>query len=180
MATRTPLPAEAMRELLHYEPETGKLFWLARPESAFSSARAQLSWNARWAGKEAFTATNYGYPVGNINARTYQGHRVIWAIVHGVWPEHDLDHINGDRADNRLANLREATRSENLCNRDMSPQNTSGHKGVYFHEKTQKWRAHIKKDGKFRFLGCFPVLDDAIAARALAADKLHGEFARAA
>ncbi len=177
-----PFPtSERLLQLLRYEPETGKLFWLHRPREMFASQRACSTWNARFSGKEALTATGtYGYRVGNVDYKLCAAHRVIWAMVHGYWPADDIDHVNGDRSDNRLANLREASRSENLCNRGMSPLNTSGHKGVYFHEKTQKWRAHIKKDGKFRFLGCFDALDDALAARSSSALRLHGDFARAA
>lgn len=179
MARPFPTP-ERLRQLLRYEPETGKLFWRERPRDTFATERAFKTWNARFAGREAFTAENYGYRVGNVDYKLCAAHRVIWAIVHGYWPDEDLDHINCDRADNRLYNLREATRSENLCNRGLSPQNTSGHKGVFFHQQSQKWRAHIKKDGSARHLGCFDTLDDALSARRSAELNLHGEFTHAA
>ena len=179
MACSFPTP-DRLRQLLRYEPETGKLFWLPRPREMFATQRSCSTWNARFAGQEAFTAVTNGYRVGNVEYKLCQAHRVIWAIVHGAWPGEDLDHINGERGDNRLTNLRPASRSENLCNRGMSPLNTSGHKGVYFDEPSQKWRAHIKKDRKFRFLGSFDTVDGAIAARRSAEQQLHGEFARAA
>lgn len=176
-----PFPTpDKLRQLLRYEPETGKLFWLERAREMFATNRAFKTWNTRFAGQEAFTSETYGYRVGNVDYKLCADHRVIWAMVHGYWPDEDLDHINGDRADNRIDNLREATRSENLCNRSMSPLNTSGHKGVFFHEQSQKWRAHIKKNGSARHLGCFDALADALSARRSAEIKLHGDFARAA
>lgn len=177
---RTTTSPERLRQLLRYEPETGKLFWLPRAADEFQSARSCASFHARFAGKQAFTANSYGYRAGRVDNILYVAHRVIWAIIYGEWPAEDIDHINGDRADNRLANLRAASRSENLCNRGMSPRNTSGHKGVYFDAQSGRWRAHIKKSGRFHFLGSFDLLDEALAARRSAETTLHGEFARAA
>jgi hypothetical protein len=180
MYTR-PLPLTPhLNALLRYEPETGKLFWRERPREMFSNRRAHSTFNARFAGKEAFTATSRGYRVGRIDDVLYVAHRVIWAMTHGRDPSEDIDHSNGDRGDNRLSNLREATRSENLCNRPTPPANTSGHKGVFLDKRTGKWRAHIKKNRVMQNLGSFDRLEDALAARHSAVLRLHGDFACAA
>ena len=176
-----PFPSpERLRQLLRYDEASGKLFWRPRTRDMFPTQRAYSSWVSQRSGQEAFTATAYGYRVSKIDGKMCAAHRVFWAMVHGYWPADDLDHVNGQRDDNRLSNLREATRSQNLCNRSIPAANTSGHKGVYFHKPTEKWRAQIKKNKVSHFLGCFANLDDAIAARNSASLRLHGEFARAA
>lgn len=171
MADRTNITPELCRQLLRYEPETGRLFWKPRPADLFQ-ARGSYSrehgakvWNARWAGKEAFTATNYGYKVGAIQFCNMAAHRVIWAIVHGQWPQDQIDHINGDRSDNRLENLRAVSDAENKKNMRRRADNRSGRTGVYWSAQAQKWTAEIKINGRKIGLGQFHNLNDAIRAR---------------
>ena len=104
-------------------------------------------------------------------------HRIAWAIVHGRWPEHFLDHINRVRTDNRLANLREATNAENLRNRSVVRNNESGTKGVRMDKRSKRWQARIKIGGTSISLGAFASRDEAAAAYTAAAKKYHGEFA---
>lgn len=108
------------------------------------------------------------------------GHRVAWLLHYGSWPEKGLcvDHINGDRADNRIENLRQATYKENFTNRKKPKNNTSGYKGVC--KDGSKWRASICKDRKSYTLGTFNTPEEAYDAYCRAAAKLHGEFARTA
>lgn len=169
-------PSE-VRSLLRYEPDTGKLYWLERGVSLFRgkypAQRSCRSWNARNAGKEAFTAVGAsGYREGRIHNRIYRAHRVIWAIAHGEWPE-QVDHINGDRADNRLVNLRAVTRFQNARNTKLPITNTSGVMGVERHVGGTRWRARIKVNRRQIHLGYFVELSDAIAARK-AAEKKYG------
>lgn len=174
MASKPPIPeltAEQARALLKYEPETGRLFWLARPREMFSSYLGYRAWNGRFAGAEAFTSNMKGYRQGGIFARAHYAHRVIWLIQTGDWPKADIDHINGDRSDNRWANLRDASRTENAKNAFRKSSNTSGVNGVY--RRKGKWRAQIRVDGRSTYLGDFDSLDDAAAARA-AADVKYG------
>jgi hypothetical protein len=92
----------------------------------------------------------------------------------------DIDHINGDGLDNRWSNLRLATRAENIRNSRTKATNTSGFKGVSWHKRDRKWQAHIKINGRSKNLGLFEAPEDAHAAYVAAAQKYHGEFARAA
>ena len=171
--TEPPTP-EQLRKLLRYEPETGKLFWLPRPESMFSASRYCRSWNTRNANKEAFTAVvPEGYRLGSVFSHLYRAHRVAYAIYHGHWPEKDIDHINGDPADNRVSNLRSVSRAMNLRNQKRYKSNTSGHTGVSFYRATGKWVAYIKTGSRLKYLGYFINIEDAIAARK-AAEKGHG------
>lgn len=162
-----PLPdPELVRKLLRYEPETGKLFWNYRPLNLFAQKANYITWNTRWAGKEAFTSINrHGYRQGRIFKRVTQAHRVIWAIVTGRWPSEQIDHINGIRTDNRLGNLREVSSSENSKNKCQRSNNTSGVTGVSWSHDKRKWLADIRVNKKQIYIGRFDNFDDAVAAR---------------
>ena len=103
-------------------------------------------------------------------------HRLIAGTPQGM----DTDHINRDALDNRRANLRHATRSENNMNRCTQKSNTSGFKGVSIHTQERKWQAHIRVSAKLKFLGFHPTAEAAHEAYCQAAKKFHGEFARTA
>lgn len=103
-------------------------------------------------------------------------HRVIMDAPAGS----DVDHIDGNGLNNRRSNLRVASRSENLRNHGMRPNNTSGFKGVSWHNTSEKWQVHIRVDGKQKMLGLFADIQDAAAAYAKASKELHGEFGRTA
>lgn len=180
MAERILPTPEQLRELLRYEPDTGRLFWKERPREMFKSEQSHAAWNTRYAGREAFTATgNHGYRTGSVNNKMYTAHRVIWAIVYGDWPENQIDHANAIRTDNRISNLRDATQQENNRNLRLTKANTSGFKGVSWHAGTGKWRSSIKtNNGEGVHLGLFATPESAHAAFCEAARKYHGEFAR--
>ena len=160
---------EELRKLLRYEPETGKLFWLHRPN-------ARKEWNTRHAGKEAFTAKSGRYRHGSVNNVLFYAHRVIWAIETGAWPTDEIDHINGNGLDNTWQNLRKATRFQNMKNLKKPSTNTSGYKGVSKHTEVNKWIARIRSDGKLMCLGNFETKEEAYAAYCKASAKLHGQF----
>jgi hypothetical protein len=170
--TERPTP-EQLRKLLRYEPETGKLFWLPRPESMFPAPNNCRSWNTRYANTEAFTANDKGYRVGGVFTRRYSAHRVAYALYHGYWPPEEVDHIDGDRANNRISNLRSVSKAMNLRNQKRYKSNTSGHIGVSFVKATGKWRAQIRVDTRGKHIGTFTNIEDAIAARK-AAEEGHG------
>jgi hypothetical protein len=119
-----------------------------------------------------------GYRYIKVDQVRYSCQRLAWLFHTGDWPKENMDHINMDRSDNRIANLREATNSQNGFNSPMKRYNTSGFKGVSWSAREKKYRAQITANGKRNFLGSFD--DPAAAAEAYkqAAQKLHGEFAR--
>ncbi len=154
-----------LKQVLHYEPETGVFRWIT----------------GRNTSKIAGSPNRRGYiriQIGGRNGREYYAHRLVWLYVHGKWPRNEIDHINGKVNDNRLQNLREATRSQNLGNMSLHKDSTSGLKGVYFHKKDRKWMARICKNHHEIYLGSF---DDPIAAHQaylLAANEIFGKFMR--
>ena len=108
---------------------------------------------------------------GRIFDKPYKAHRVIWAMCHGGWPIHGIDHIDGDRTNNRFENLRDVTQSKNMRNSSIRSDNTSGVVGVYLEKKSGTWYAQIKTGGTVKHLGQFPSFEDAVAARAAAEIK---------
>lgn len=181
MATRQLPDAELLRKLLRYEPETGKLFWRERTPEVFNPCRASSDalcqmWNKQFANKEAFTAISNGYRVGAINAGGATGmlraHRVIWCMVYGQWPE-QVDHINQNRSDNRLENLRETDFERNGRNARLGARNTSGRIGVHWCSNKERWRAKIRAHGRYIDLGVFKRFEDACEARSRA-EKHYG------
>ncbi len=163
---KTILPTpEDLRNALEYDPTSGRLVWRYRAERG-------ADWNTRYAEKDAFTTVAGGYRQGRMNGVPMLMHRAIWAIVHGEWPQGQIDHINGDRQDNRLANLRAVSQADNLRNAKMNKRNSTGHAGVY-RTPTGKWNAQIHSGGKSRSLGTYGTFGEAVAAR-LAAEKAAG------
>ncbi len=120
-----------------------------------------------------------GYEFVSVDGKHYKKHRIIFALANGCWPEKDIDHINGDRSDNRLKNLREATRSQNNANAKLYSNNTSGHKGVSYSKSLRKWHSYISFNNQRTHLGYFATAEEAARVRRLEAAKLHGKFARA-
>lgn len=157
--------AVALSDLLSYCPDTGDLTWLPRPREMFRNKQSFMAWNARYSGNRAFSTMNgAGYRHGSIFGKFHLAHRVALALVNGGWPD-EVDHINGDRTDNRLENLRDASRTENARNMRRHSRNTSGVTGVFWHKQRGKWAARIMMDGSYYSLGLFANISDAIAAR---------------
>lgn len=165
----TQIAPQEIYNLILYEPDTGRLVWKDRPESLFKDARSAKSWNSKYAGKDAFTAMNgNGYKRGAVGGKLYYAHRVAWFLYHGSWPQYQIDHINGDRKDNRISNLRSVTNHENSKNKRFSDKNTSGFTGVTWFKRDQKWKAQIMHKGKNYHLGYFDCAKEARDARVLA------------
>ena len=155
-----------LREWLSYDEKTGALTWKQRPIGIFPTARSGRTWNTRYAGAPAFaSADDEGYHRITLGSRTWQAHRLAWAIYHGEWPEGQLDHINGDKSDNSIENLRVVSHAENSRNVKRSSANTSGVTGVSFYRQRSRWRATITVNRKHMSLGHFGSFDDAVAAR---------------
>lgn len=170
MAKKALPSPEVLRQLLRYEPETGKLFWRERPRNR--------RWNTRWAGAEAFTAMNRdGYRIGSVNGCTLLAHRVIWAMQFGEWPPGKIDHSDTIRSNNSLDNLRQATDSENAQNRNIRSDNRCGAKGVTA-LKSGRYQARIMLAGKSTSLGTFGCMTAAAIAYAKGSLMLHGAYSR--
>lgn len=155
----TEITAEQLRELLDYDPESGRFTW-------------RVALPGQKAGSPAGCLDSYGYVVIRIDGANRKAHRLAWLIAYGEWPDDQIDHINGDRSDNRIANLRSLTNQGNQQNRRTAHRgNSSGLLGVS--PKRGKWRAQIKVDGKKRHLGLFDTPEAAHAAYLEAKRKLH-------
>lgn len=170
--------ADEVRAMLDYDPASGIFVWKARPINYFHDVRAFNSWNARYAGKVAGTKKSGGYRHIRLGGGRYEEHRLAWLYIKGKWPKNSIDHINGDSGDNRFANLREATCSQNQSNVGLRQDNTSGTKGVYWCSDRLKWRACISVKGRRLNLGHFENIQEAAAAYAGAARENFGEFVR--
>lgn len=161
------LTYDELARVLKYEPETGRLFWLPRPREMFPNAHLCRLWNDKWAGKQALNYVDaYGYFRGSIFGMSCLAHRVCWALGSGAWPIDQIDHIDGDRQNNRFTNLREVDQSLSSMNCAMRSDNTSGFTGVRLREKTQRWL--VEMCGKY--IGSFATLEEAVEARNAAAE----------
>lgn len=156
------LPYEWAEQVLRYDSDTGKLFWKERDSSFFANWQhdgiaAAKSFNDMFAGKETFNIVSQkGYKRGKVFGTPYSAHRMAWLLTYGVWPEGEIDHINGDKIDNRIENLRDVTTEINNKNKLLvSSKNTSGYSGVSWVKSKKKWKAAIMVDKKKKFLGYF-------------------------
>ena len=180
--------ARVLRRLIDYDPATGEMRWKQRPAWLFAPGKQTravkaMSYNTRHAGGLAFTAVGtHGYLTGQCLGHHLLAHRIIWALVHGQWPVQKIDHINGDKTDNRLCNLRAVDNVGNAQNMRRSKANRSGATGVYWSAQRDCWHAIIHTQGRTRHLGFHSSFDDAIAARKAAERKygFHPNHGRAA
>jgi len=158
----------------------GRYFWRERPLEMFRYAGVGRVWNKMHSGKElAWESHREGYLRIRIFDKAYLAHRLVWLYHKGAWPTGEVDHINGNRSDNRIENLRDVPKIENARNRRPSAANTSGITGV--HRVGKKWRARICVNGKCISLGNFDTIEDAAAARAVANERFgfhenHGKI----
>ena len=175
------LSYDVASRLLRADFATGQLFWKTRTPDQFASCKnpenSCFAWNGRHAEAEALANEGIGgYRQGSILSRQYTAHRVIWLLHTVHWPTGQIDHINGDKSDNRICNLRTVAQRENMKNRKRPSNNTSGVAGVYWHGKSQKWMAYITLNGVKKSIGYFSVFEDAVAERK-AAEKKFGYHA---
>lgn len=164
---RDDLSSDLIRELLDYDPLLGEFKWKV--------AKGRYARIGDTAGH--FDNTD-GYIKLGINGTTYKAHRLAWFYVHGVWPKHEIDHINGVRNDNRIANLREADDGQQARNAARRTDNTSGKRGVCFDDRIGKYLSYIDFKGERTILGKCDTLEEAVALRLAAEAELYGEYTR--
>lgn len=168
---KTPLPSQdILNQLLRHDTETGKLYWRERSVFFFKGTKRSpevscLLWNAKNANCEALNYINpHGYKCGRILGRAASAHRTVWKMKYGFDPD-VIDHIDGNRVDNRISNLRSIVRGDNQKNMKRSKVNKSGVTGVRKMTKSEKWTATINVDFSSIHLGCFDSFGDAVKAR---------------
>ena len=158
------LTVDLLNELFDYDKETGNLIWKRK-----SSAKVKV-------GDIAGTLKSNGYICVGINHNSYRAHRLIFLMHKGYLPK-TIDHINRDKLDNRIENLRAATVSQNQYNRKTNANNTSGYKGVSWHTENKNWVGRINLEGKTIHLGAFDNVEEAAEVVRKAREELHGNFA---
>lgn len=180
------LTQQDLQKLLSYDAQTGDLIWRHRPREMFSEGynggeTSWKTWNSRYAGRLASNVGSGGYVRVNIMGKRYLAHRLIWMMVHGEWPQ-EVDHINGNRTDNRSCNLRAVDRQENMRNVARRSDNSSGFTGVSYAKRENRYLAYITIDKVMRVIGRFNTIEEAVAARAKAETKhgFHANHGRAA
>lgn len=147
------LTPQRIKELLHYGPETGIFTW-----KVATSRRIRI-------GDVAGSITSAGYRVIWVTGTKYRAHRLAWLYVYGEFPHDEIDHINGDKLDNRIINLRDVTRAENSRNSRVRKDNTSGVMGVSWSKDRKKWLVLITVDGKQKNLGLYEDIELAALVR---------------
>jgi hypothetical protein len=156
------LTQDLLIEMFDFDPETG---WFT---NRYSRGRAA-------AGSRAGSETGHGYRRIIIGYNKYYEHHLAWLYVNGVWPD-EIDHVNGDRSDNKISNLRVCSRSENNFNREDGT-GISGLKGAYLNKRNLKWISQIQLGGQVKHLGTFETPEEAHEAYKKACEKIAGDFA---
>lgn len=155
-----------LRALLNYDSETGIFSWRIRNGKMIAGQIA------------GSTSHKFGYRYIVVKGHRIAAHRLAWLFVHGQWPSSVIDHINGNTDDNRIENLREATRQQNSRNARLCATNKSGFKGVSWDKRRNTWKACIQIDRKTKMIGRYADAKDAARAYEESALLHYGEFAR--
>ena len=166
MAQKPSFDLSELRDRLRYDAETGHLYWVA-PKS-----------NRLRPGQRAGCKMVNGYQKIALYQEQMYIHHIVWYLTHGEWPTEMIDHINGDRSDNRVENLRLANQSQQNFNMGLRESNKTGVTGVAICSKTGRFRAYLTLGRKQIYLGNHVTLDAAVAARKEAEAKYCGEFRR--
>lgn len=171
MQKYTDLTKDVLDQTLIYCPSSGQLTWRPRSRDWFKSNASYVRYNKLSANTPALTANNgEGYKTGTLLGARVKAHQVIWVMLHGSLPEKgkEIDHINGDRSDNRLENLRCVDKSDNSKNQKLCSRNQTGVSGVSWYKPTKKWLVRINVAKKTKCLGYFDDFKEACEVRAQA------------
>lgn len=167
------------KEWITYDPKTGKFVYKTATPEMFGAGKRHMSaevrariWNTKNAGREAGAICSQGYVTMSVGAKTYKAHRLAFLLMTGEMPKSQVDHINGDRADNRWENLRDVPKLLNALNQKRHSTNKSGVTGVRFAAHINKWMAYIGHDNRMHHLGVFDTLEEAAEARWKAEEQL--------
>lgn len=160
MSKEDALDAHTLRRLLSYDPQSGEFHRTTRNQAVKI-------------GMKAGCRNVLGYWQIRVSGPIYLAHRLAWLYVHGEWPIDQIDHIDGDRCNNRIANLRQCSNLENGQNKKSYKGSTSAYVGVCWDKTAMKWRASIRSNGVQRYLGIFDKEEDAALAYSEAKKRLH-------
>lgn len=150
-------------------------------QTIFSYKNGSLYWKVSTSkaikvGFEAGSITPHGYRVIQLNNKIYKAHRLIYLMHNGHFPN-QIDHIDGNKLNNKIENLREVTNAQNQCNITKRSNNTSGFKNVYLHKKTNKWQVRLQVNGRPKCFGLYHDIDYAKFVSDAMRNKYHGEYA---
>ena len=151
--TKDELSQELLKEILLYNPYDGSFTWRTKKYSKKITK-----------GSRAGSVVYSGYRQITLLGTRYQEHHLAWFYTYGVWPT-QVDHIDQDRTNNRIANLREVTVAENARNRGIPENNTSGAQGVHWDSQKKKWKAEIRMGGRKVYQRFFADFNEAVEAR---------------
>lgn len=155
-----------LSELFAYDPWSGAITHLRK-------------WGRRKVGDVATFPASHGYLRVSVGKQEVYAHRLAWYLMMGTEAPEQIDHVNGNRADNRWRNLRLASNGQNAMNRTKLRNNTSGFKNVHFHKASGLWRVRVRVDGQEIIGGYFSSTEDANQAAIVLREMLHGEFKNA-
>lgn len=173
MKKKSKINQTTLKNILSYDSNSGDFIWLKRN----ADSRSIKIFNAKFAGKKAGCICPRGYKY--IHIREFgilSCSRLAWLYFYGYWPKNEIDHINGNPSDNRISNLREATRSQNASNRGIHKNNKSGYKGVTF--SNGKWTSCVAFNKKRFRLGIFETAEEAYKAYLIKSKEVQKEFSK--
>jgi hypothetical protein len=166
------LTQNLLHNLIFYNPITGECKWRWRNKEYFKRYQDYLSWNNKYAYKLINNINGTGYKRATLFYKQYSLHRLIWLYIYGEWPDNLIDHIDQNKLNNKISNLRIADKRINSLNSKLHITNTSGIRGMSFNNKINKWRAYYNQ----KHLGLFDNVEDAIKARKNYEDKIIKEL----